>query len=227
MARLGRLAAVADGRPVGFFMVLAALSTLAYVPLAIAYTPWTWADYGPMSFQVSRPLHYFVYFAAGVALGARGIDSGLLATEGVLARHWTAWLVAAIAGFILWALPTSITLEQGAGSPLTLQFAAALGYVIACPAGCLCLTALCLRFLRERTAALDTLSANAYGMYLVHYGFAVWLQYALLDAPLFAVVKAALVFGATLALSLVVTSAWNRLSFGTQSVPAEREPRRA
>ena len=27
------------------------------------FTPWTWADYGPLSFQISRPLHYFVYFS--------------------------------------------------------------------------------------------------------------------------------------------------------------------
>ena len=46
--------------------------------------------------------------------------------------------------------------------------------------------------------ALDSLSANAYGMYLVHYVFVVWLQFALLDVALFAVGKAAIVFVGTL-----------------------------
>jgi hypothetical protein len=227
MVCLSRVMAAVDGNPVRFFVGLAGISALAYVPLAIAYTPWSWADYGPLSFQVSRPLHYFVYFVAGVALGAHGIDSGLLATDGMLARNWAAWLGAAIAGFVLWALPTSMTLEQGAGSPLMVQIAAALGYVVACAAGCLALVALCLRFLRERISGLDALSANAYGMYLVHYVFAVWLQYALLEVSMFAAVKAALVFSGTLGLSLAVTSAWSRLSFGAQTVPAKSEPRRA
>jgi hypothetical protein len=227
MARLGGLVAMTGGHPVRFFAALAGVSALAYVPLAIAFSPWTWADYGPLSFQISRPLHYFVYFSAGVALGAHGIDRGLLAADGMLARNWAAWLGAAVAGFILWALPTSATLEDGADAPLALRAAAAMGYVIACAAGCLCLVALCLRFLRQRAWSLDALSANAYGMYLVHYAFAIWLQYALLGLPLFAVVKAGLVFGGTLGLSLAVVAAWGRVSFGAQSAPAKEEPRSA
>jgi hypothetical protein len=226
-AHLGRLVAATESNPVRFFAALVGISALAYVPLAIAYTPWSWADYGPLSLQLSRPLHYFVYFSAGVALGAYGIDRGLLATDGMLARNWAAWLAAGVAGFILWALPTSMTIEHDASSPLGLRMAAGLGYVVACAGGCLCLVALCLRFLRERYAVLDSLSRNAYGMYLIHYVFAVWLQYALLGVPLLAVVKAGLVFWGTLGLSLAITTAWSRMSFGAQAVPTKREPRRA
>ena len=61
--------------------------------------------------------------------------------------------------------------------------------------------ALCLRFAPERTRILDSLSVNAYSMYLLHYVFIVWLQYALLPVGLFAIGKAAIVFGGTLALT--------------------------
>jgi hypothetical protein len=218
---------VARARPVRFFVVLVGISALAYVPLAVAYTPWRWADYGPLSFQVSRPLHYFVYFVAGVGLGAYGIDRGLLATDGALARHWAAWWGAAVTGFVLWALPTSQMLDPSAHIPVALRIAAALGYVVACASGCLCLVAFCLRFLHERIAGFEILSANAYGLYLIHYGFAVWLQFALLGVPLLAVIKGGLVFGATLGLSLAAATAWSRVSFGAQPVPAKREPHRA
>ena len=67
--------------------------------------------------------------------------------------------------------------------------------------GCFFLLAVCLRFAAERTRTLDSLSANAYGMYLVHYVFVVWLQFALLDTALFAFGKAAIVFGGTLLMS--------------------------
>jgi surface polysaccharide O-acyltransferase-like enzyme len=58
---------------------------------------------------------------------------------------------------------------------------------------------------------LDSLSRNAYGMYLVHYVFVVWMQYAMLNAPLFAVAKAVIVFGVTLVLSWTMSAALRRL----------------
>lgn len=58
----------------------------------------------------------------------------------------------------------------------------------------------------------------------MHYTFVVWLQYALLTAALFAVVKAAVVFGGTLVLSLIVVVAAQFAPFGALLIGA---PRRA
>jgi len=41
---------------------------------------------------------------------------------------------------------------------------------------------------------LDGLKRDAYGLYLVHHVFVVWLQYALLEAVLSAIVKGGIVF---------------------------------
>lgn len=199
--RLVRLVAFAGENPVRFFGFLVTISALAYVPLALAYSPFPWTNIGPISFQLSRPLHYLVYFFAGIAIGAYGLDRGLLASDGVLARRWAAWFATAFVGFLLWAAPTSMTLADWSNAPLVLKFATGMGFVVACAAGCLCLLAICLRFAHERRRAFDSLSANAYRMYLVHYVFAVWLQYMLLDAALFAIGKAAIVFGGTLSMS--------------------------
>jgi hypothetical protein len=143
--RLGSLAASARAHPIRFFGALVSVSALAYAPLALAYSPWEWTSYGPFSFQVSRALHYPVYFFAGCAVGAYGLDRGLLAIDGSLARHWAGWLAASVAGFVLWALPTS-QMVDGAQAPLLVQIAAALGFVVACASGCFVLMALCLRF---------------------------------------------------------------------------------
>lgn len=199
--RLVRLVAFAGGNPVRFFGFLVTISALAYVPLALAYSPFPWTNIGPISFQLSRPLHYLVYFFAGIAIGAYGLDRGLLASDGVLARRWAAWFATALVGFLLWAAPTSMTMADWSNAPLVLKLAAGMGFVVACAAGCLCLLAICLRFAHQRRRAFDSLSANAYRMYLVHYVFAVWLQYMLLDAALFAIGKAAIVFGGTLSMS--------------------------
>ena len=167
--------------PIRFFAALVAVSALAYVPLALIYSPWDWTSYGPFSFQLSRPLHYLVYFFAGFAVGAYGLDRGLLASDGALARHWAAWLAASVAGFVLWALPTSLMVDVDA-APLIVQSSRVFGFVVACASGCFVLLAICLRFAPERTRILDSLSVNAYSMYLPHYVFIVWLQYALLPS---------------------------------------------
>ena len=205
--RLVGLAAFASGNPIRFFVVLVTVSALAYVPLALVYSPFTWVNIGPISFQLSRPLHYLVYFLTGFAVGAHGIDHGLLASDGVLARRWAAWLAVALVGFLLWAAPTSMTMADWSSAPLVAKLAASLGFVVACAAGCLCLLAICLRFTRERTRAFDSLSANAYRMYLVHYPIAIWLQYSLLDTELFATGNAAIVFGGTVITSWAIAAA--------------------
>ena len=183
------------------------ISALAYVPLALAYSPFEWANIGPISFQLSRPLHYLVYFLAGVAVGTYGLDRGLLDCDGALARRWAAWLAVAFVGFVLWAAPTSVTMADWSNAPLIARFAAGMGFVVACAASCLCSLAICLRFAHWRLRAFDSLSANAYRMYLIHYVFAVWLQYALLGTGLFAIGKAAIVFGCTLIMSWAIAAA--------------------
>lgn len=204
--RLVRLVAFAGGNPIRFFAVLVTLSALAYVPLALAYSPFAWMNIGPISFQLSRPLHYLVYFFVGFAVGAYGLGRGLLASDGVLARHWAAWVAVAFVGFLLWAAPTSMTMADWSNAPLVAKLAAGMGFVVACAAGCLCLLAISLRFAHGRTRAFGSLSANAYRMYLVHYVFAVWLQYALLEVVLFAIGKAAIVFGGTLIISWAIAA---------------------
>lgn len=204
---LVRWVALADSHPVRFVAGLATISAVVYVPLMLAYSPFAWVNIGPIAFQPSRPLHYLVYFLAGVAVGSYGLDRGLLDCDGILARRWPAWLAAAFAGFLLWAAPTSATLADWSNAPLIAKFAAGAGFAVACATSCLSSLAICLRFAHWRAWAFDSLSTNAYRMYLVHYVFAVWLQYALLGTGLFAIGKAAIVFGGTLIMSWSIAAA--------------------
>jgi peptidoglycan/LPS O-acetylase OafA/YrhL len=219
--KLGQLAASSRQHPVRFVAGLMIASALVYVPVAAVYSPWTWATIGPLSFQICRPLHYLVYFFAGYALGAHPLDRGLLAADGPLARRWALWLAASIAGFGLWAAPTSL-IVNGAEAPLIVRVASALGFVVACASACFALPALCLRFAPERRQVLDSLSANAYGIYLVHYAFIVWLQYVLLGVALFAIGKAAIVFGGTLLVSWAAAAALGNISWAAVAASTRR-----
>ncbi len=173
--------------------MLVTLSAIAYVPLALAFTPWAWKTFGVFSLQLSRPLHYIVYFFAGVGIGAHGLERGLLGVSGPLARRWAAWLAAFLAAFVVWAGPIALMPDRNNG-PISLQIVSDFGFVLACACGCFFVAGVSVRFARWRFAWLDSLSHSAYGMYLIHYVFVVWLQYALLDAALSAITKASIVF---------------------------------
>jgi hypothetical protein len=101
---------------------------------------------------------------------------------------------------------------DGREAPLLVQIAAGIGFSVACAAGCLFFMAACLRFGGERSRLLDSLSSNAYNMYLLHYVFVVWLQYAVLGIALFAIGKASIVFGGTLLMSWGLAVAFGKLS---------------
>jgi len=62
-----------------------------------------------------------------------------------------------------------------------------------------------------RVKIFDSLTANAYGMYLVHYAFVAWLQYTLLKTALPGVAKGLLVFAGAVALSWATTAALRRI----------------
>ena len=109
-------------------------------------------------------------------------------------------------------------------APMALEVAADLSFVLACATGCFFLIAISLHFATAHSRRLDSLSANAYGLYLLHYNFVVRLQYAVLGATLFAVIKVAIVFGGTLVLSWIAVLAVQCISFRAQPIGA---PRRA
>jgi peptidoglycan/LPS O-acetylase OafA/YrhL len=219
-ARLAWLASSARTEPVRYFTGLIAASLLAYVPLALWFGPWSWTEFGIFAFQLSRPLHYAVYFLAGVGVGAYGLERGLLAADGELARRWRAWVAAAVGWFVVWMAMMGLSMHDG--GPPGVQIAAHVAFVLSCAASCFALFAVCLRFVERRSAFLAGAAENSYGMYLVHYVFVVWLQYAMLGMSLPAIVKGVLVCCGVVALSWATTSLMHRAPIGYRLIGAER-----
>jgi glucans biosynthesis protein C len=219
---LRRLSAKAGAHPGRFFITLASVNALVYVPLSALSTPWHWATFGPFSFQPSFAPQYVVYFIVGLALGASGLESDLLAQEGPLARRWAAWLVGALAAFVLWIVPTAL-IVNGSGATLPgLQIAGDLGLVLFAASACFGLTGTFLRFAGAFWPFFDKISENAYGIYLTHYVFVVWLQYLLLGVALVAIVKGAIVVTGTVILSWAATAAVCRTSIGARLLRGQR-----
>ena len=165
-------------------------------------------------------MHYALYFFAG--LGAGGVERGLLSADGPLVRRWPAWILAAAASLLAWMGLTGLAMAEGASSSLGLQILADLSFVFACFASCFAVLAVVLRFASRRLPSLAGLKDSAYGMYLVHYLFVVWLQFALLGVALPAIIKGTVVFGGTLFLSWGTVAALRRLPSVGQIIGTDR-----
>ena len=199
--RLGGFLAKAAARPAAFFGLLLAASTAAYLPLVHAVGPFHWLSVGPFQAQTSRLLHYLVYFLAGVAIGAGGLDRTLLARDGRLARHWPRWLAASLSAYVLSVGAAMVAFGPlGQRAPVFWNLALGATFTLSCAASCTFFLALFLRFAPAPGRILDSFQANAYGVYVLHFALVSWLQYALLPASMPALVKGTAVFlGALLA----------------------------
>lgn len=216
------LSSYARQHPGRFLAGMLFASAIAYVPLELVFGASAWFHRGPVSFQMSRPLHYAVYFFAGAVVGACGIERGLLALDGPLSRRWKPCLAAALVSFMLWLALTALVRSEADAVPLGLRIADDLSFVLACLSSCCFALAFGLRFVRLPSQVLDSLKANAYGMYLIHYVFVVWLQYALLGPAWPGIIKGTIVFAGTLALSWAATEALRQIPLVAQVIGADR-----
>jgi hypothetical protein len=215
LEELGRVIGGASRRPVRFFLGLVATAAIAYVPMVVAFGPFSWVGLGPFSVQPSRLLHYALYFFIGAGVGAYGLERGPLAPDSLLVRHWGRWsLLASLLLFFLAAGLNPVLSELRPVSPLLGVLVFGLTFVSACAASSFALLGLFQRFLNRPIEAATSLAASSYGIYLVHYFFVLWMQYFLLGAPLPAAIKALTVFACALALSWSSTALARRLWTG-------------
>jgi hypothetical protein len=218
---LDALADMASGArrdPRRFLIGLALAATLAYLPLTLRYGPFDWFERGPFSFQISRPFLYGVYYFGGVAVGAHGLGAGLLAPDGALAMRWSRLAVLSPLMLFSWMGLTGVTLTWPEFAPMPMRTISALAYVAASVAGVMLLMAISVRFFARPIGWLEPLSRHALGIFIVHYAPTVWMQYALSETPLPALVKAAIVFAVVLPFSLLVATALKRSAFGARLI---------
>jgi len=101
-------------------------------------------------------------------------------------------------------------------SPLPYRIAAAFAFPFACATGVLAFLGAALRLLRMRDGVLDQLSHHAYGIYLVHYVFVLWLQYGLVGTTLNAPAKMMIVFSSAMMLSWAASAGIGALVGGAR-----------
>jgi Acyltransferase family len=158
---LGALSNWMGKNPLLFVAGVTFASTIVYVPLALIFTPWAWISFGAFSFQLSRPIHYAVYFFAGLGAGAAGLSEGALVTDGALAKWWAFWLLAALISFATWIALTAIIVPNGTNASLSIQILDDIAFAVSCATSCFFLLGLFLRFGQYRAWWSDSLSEHA------------------------------------------------------------------
>ncbi len=95
--------------------------------------------------------------------------------------------------------------------PLVWKAAYGLAFAAYSAAMAFTVSAIFVRFAESRFGLLDAMQPSAYGIYLVHYIFIIWLQYVMYDFSFPAFVKFAVVFAGTLSLSWALTVALRKI----------------
>jgi surface polysaccharide O-acyltransferase-like enzyme len=213
---LGQWIAALRARPIAAFVAFSILSVVTYLPMHLAFGDGAWFQPGhyPFPIQTSRILLYPAFFFVGVGIGAVSLRTGLLAENGPIAKRWALWLAFAVLlyGAILLLVYAHHNWLAEFYSP-ALWWKAAYGIAFALFNAAMPFTILAtsLRLARSSLSLLDAMRPQAYGIYLLHYIFIIWLQYAVYGTALPAGVKAAIVFIGTLSGSWALTVLLRRI----------------
>jgi glucan biosynthesis protein C len=207
-------------RPIRLYTAIYALVSLSLIPLSLWVGQYTWVGHwGPFDFQLNRLLFYWLFFLAGSCLGATDWQNYLFKQDKLFGRDWTFWLGLSLICYLLFVMISQlgeVWVRQGKLSATEGYFMYDLFFV----ASCLVSMSACLSYFKQNitrpSKGWSSLSANAYGIYVVHYGFVTWLQFALLSVDLPAVVKFIFVFSGALILSWLSSSLARRSSFIAQ-----------
>ncbi|HSD85789.1 MAG TPA: acyltransferase family protein, partial [Anaerolineae bacterium] len=162
-----------------------------FLPMNWLIPTYKWLSLGPFDLQPARIVLYFAYFLLGMAL-----STGQSWRMGGWPKHWGFWLVLGILSFSSYML-----LAGNSSSTLVAQTLTSIAFAASCAGTSLGLLGVFRKLVRRHYPILDNLSANSFGIYLLHYPLVHWFQFALLLAPWPAWIKFSITFSGALALS--------------------------
>lgn len=201
-------------QPAVFWLLLVVVTAIAYVPALLYFGGSKWFELGPFSVQASRILLYFAYFFIGVSVGAANFDRGILSAGGQLPKQRWLWVIATLIPYcLMWGMIYIKREILGNPDPQPHWYQAIYGTFFVLFSGSILLAILAF-FLHQKSPGpnlLDRMQADAYGIFLVHYPIALWIQYALFDYSLPAIVKATIGFVLTVILSWGLTAALRKI----------------
>ena len=177
-----------------------------------------WLEPGgyPLPIQTSRIFLYSGYFFVGVGVGATNLRTGVLAENGEVVKRWLIWAAFALLFYIailvlVYAHHNWVTNFNS--PPWSWQIGYGLAFALFSAAMTFTEPSFFLRFAGSNWRWMDALRPSAYGIFLIHYIFIIWLQYVVYDPAWSPFLKFAIVFTGTLAASWATTILLRRIPF--------------
>ena len=198
-----------SSKPTLLFFVLVLLTWIAYVPITYYVGAGTWIGWLPFDFQLSRFLLYFVYFMIGVLIGNTGFNEKLFSKSSLIVDKWWLWIMLSLGIFVSLVISSLYLSEMVMNNQIKEFYALMISFalfVLSCVSSCLAFITVFRKFAVRNIKWWNSLSGNAYLIYLIHYIFVVWIQFFLMKYELPAFVKFAITFVFALALSWITSS---------------------
>lgn len=191
-------------KPFVLISILVVSIWLLYVPLTYNIGAYTWTGIGPFDFQLNRVLLYFGYFIFGMFIGKTDFNNGIFSDTSKLIKSWKVWSIISI--ILFFGLTYFVQLK----TTLVNHFNMSQIFSDICHHTLFVLTGLMLsisfivifkRFVNDSYKWWNSISENAYMIYLCHYIFVIWFQFLLLNIELSAIAK----FFVTFILSFLIS----------------------
>lgn len=190
-------------RPGVAFVAFLIFSIIIYLPMRLYVGDAAWFEPGgyPLPIQTSRIFLYLGYFFVGVGIGAMDLRSGVFAENGELAARWKIWLTVALvfyAGILALVYIKHNLLPDPNVQPQWWRVAYGLAFALFSGGMAFAEPGFFLRTAKLPMRLLDAIQPSAYGIFLIHYIFIIWLQYVVYDPAWSPFIKFAIVFTGTL-----------------------------
>lgn len=202
--------------PIHLVLVFFVLALLSFIPISLWLGQYYWTGFGPFDFQVNRFFLYFLFFALGVCIGSGDWENYFFKNSRFLNISWVTWVSFALVSFLFVELFTygvwDFVREGMIGVNSAWSFFDML-FVATSILACFAFMALFKQKIQRANVVWCNLSANAFGIYLVHYVFITWMQFALLKVGIPAVGKFLMVFLGSLLLSWILVNSIRKVKF--------------
>lgn len=206
--KIGLKHSVLKNKPFSFFIILFCVTWILYVPIAYLIGAGTWTGIGPFDFQLSRILLYLGYFTLGILIGSTDFNKELFSTKSAIVNKWWLWLLLSLVVYFTLTVISEPLRQMLKNNTIKEFYAWMIYYIIyaaSCTISCIAFITAFRKLIYKENSWWNSLSENAYLIYLVHYVFIVWCQFLLLKFDIPAFIKFSITFIFALSLSWIVS----------------------
>jgi len=207
--KAGVLLSKLKNKPFAFFLMVFCVTFILYVPIAYNVGAGLWTGVGPFDFQLSRIVLYFGYFTSGIFIGNTDFNGDIFSAKSAIVKNWWLWMLLSLTIYFILTIsaePLTQLVNDGKIQAFNAWMIYYGLYTASCASSCIAFITIFRKLFNTGNHWLNSLSGNAYLIYLVHYVFVIWCQFFLMNFNVPVFVKFMITFMVALALSWMVSS---------------------